>query len=135
MKKYIAELIGTFTLVFLGYSTFVFTASTIGVLVVIISALTFGFVLAGIYNTISKVSAGAHINPACYLRSLCSRQNESYRYSLLYNNSILGGLLGALGVYFIAMGNENYQLIYSLGENGFDPLSLGSYGIISAIIF
>ena len=92
-------------------------------MVVIISALTFGFVLAGVYNAISKVSR-AHINPAVTLGAFAADRMKATDIVFYIISQFLGGLLGALGVYLIAIGNENYQLIYGLGENGFGLLSL-----------
>lgn len=103
-------------------------------MVVIVSALTLGFVLAGVYNAISKVSR-AHINPAVTLGAFAADRMKSTDTVFYIISQFLGGLLGALVVYLIAIGNENYQLIYGLGGNSFGSLSLGSYGIISAIIF
>ena len=134
MKKYIAELIGTFTLVFLGCGAFVFTLSATGALVVVISALTFGFALAGIYNGIAKIS-GAHINPAVTLGAFAADRMKAKDTVFYIIAQFIGGLLGALGIYLIAIGNSSYELSYGLGENGFGTLSLGNYSMISAIIF
>lgn len=134
MKKYIAELIGTFAFVFIGCGAFVFNLRVAGASIILISALAFGFALAGIYSGISKIS-GAHINPAVTLGAFAADRMKAKDTVFYIVAQFLGGLLGALAVYLIAIGDVNYQLSYGLGQNGFDTQSLGGYGVVPAIIF
>ncbi len=60
MKKYVAEAIGTFTLVFFGCATVIFMKDEVGLLGV---ALAFGLSFAAMTYTFGHVS-GAHLNPA-----------------------------------------------------------------------
>ncbi len=63
MAKYIAELIGTFALVFAGTSAIVVNDITKGGISHVGVALTFGFVVMAMIYAVGDVS-GAHINPA-----------------------------------------------------------------------
>ncbi len=68
MKKYIAEMFGTFVLVFIGCGTVVFSATQVGNVGI---ALAFGLALTAMVYAIGPVS-GAHVNPAVTLGVLCS---------------------------------------------------------------
>ena len=60
MKKYVAEDIGTFTLVFFGCATVIFMKDEVGLLGV---ALAFGLTVVAMAYSIGHV-AGARLNPA-----------------------------------------------------------------------
>ena len=60
IKKYVAEAIGTFTLVFFGCATMIFMKDEVGLLGV---ALAFGLSFAAMAYTFGHVSE-AHLNPA-----------------------------------------------------------------------
>jgi aquaporin NIP len=63
MKKYIAEVIGTFALVFCGTGAIVINQQTGGVIGHAGIAATFGLIVAAMIYTIGDIS-GAHLNPA-----------------------------------------------------------------------
>ena len=63
MKKYFAELVGTFILVFFGCGTAVVAGDKVGILGI---SIAFGFALIGAAYGIGPIS-GCHINPAVSL--------------------------------------------------------------------
>jgi aquaporin NIP len=63
MKRYIAELTGTFALVFCGTGAIVINQQSGGVITHVGIAITFGFVVMGMIYALGNVS-GAHLNPA-----------------------------------------------------------------------
>lgn len=63
MKKYFAELIGTFALVFCGTGAIVINQETNGVITHAGIAITFGLIVAAMIYSLGNVS-GAHLNPA-----------------------------------------------------------------------
>ena len=63
MKKYIAELIGTFTLVFCGCGAIVTNEFSNGTVTHSGIALTFGLVVMSLIYAFGEIS-GAHFNPA-----------------------------------------------------------------------
>jgi aquaporin Z len=63
MKKYFAELIGTFALVFCGTGAIIINQETNGVITHAGVALTFGLVVAAMIYALGNIS-GAHLNPA-----------------------------------------------------------------------
>lgn len=66
MKKLLAELLGTFTLVFAGTGAIVINSASQGVITHAGIALVFGFVVLAMIHTFGDVS-GAHLNPAVTL--------------------------------------------------------------------
>lgn len=66
MKKLLAELLGTFTLVFAGTGAIVINAASAGAITHVGIALTFGLVVLAMIHTFGDVS-GAHFNPAVTL--------------------------------------------------------------------
>lgn len=63
MKKYFAEFIGTFALVFCGTGAIVINEETHGVITHAGIAITFGLIVAAMIYALGDVS-GAHLNPA-----------------------------------------------------------------------
>lgn len=63
MKKYIAEIIGTFALVFCGTGAIVINQQTGGAITHAGIAITFGLIVAAMIYSIGDIS-GAHLNPA-----------------------------------------------------------------------
>ena len=71
MKKYLAELVGTFVLTFLGCGTAVSLACGSDTASVVGTAIAFGLSVVAMAYTIGGIS-GCHINPAITLGVLCS---------------------------------------------------------------
>jgi aquaporin NIP len=75
MKKYIAEIIGTFTLVFCGTGAIVIDQTTGGAIGHLGIAMTFGLVVLAMIYSIGDIS-GAHLNPAVTLGFTLSKRME-----------------------------------------------------------
>lgn len=73
MKKYLAELIGTFALVFCGTGAIVINQESGGVVTHVGIAITFGLVVMSMVYAMGDVS-GAHINPAVSIAFTVSRK-------------------------------------------------------------
>lgn len=63
MRKYAAELIGTFAIVFCGTGAIVIDQQTDGTVTHAGIAITFGLIVMAMIYTLGNIS-GAHINPA-----------------------------------------------------------------------
>ena len=63
MKKYFAELIGTFAMIFCGTGAIIINHETQGVITHAGVALTFGLIVAAMIYALGNIS-GAHLNPA-----------------------------------------------------------------------
>ncbi len=114
MSSAIAELVGTFILVFTG--TAVVAAAVLlrptagpGIYDSLAVALAFGLALTAIVAAIGHVS-GAHVNPAITL-GLAATNKFPWQYVPFYVGAqLLGGILGAAGTW-IAYGSEARRLV------------------------
>src|SRR5215475_463918 len=98
MKRYIAEFIGTFVLVFGGCGSAVLAGDKIGFAGV---AFAFGLALLAMVYAIGPIS-GCHINPAVTLGVLLS-DKMNRRFALGYVVAqILGGIVAAAVLLIIA---------------------------------
>jgi aquaporin NIP len=96
MKKYLAEMFGTFALVFAGTGAVVIDEVTGGAVTHVGVALTFGLVVLAMIYTIGDVS-GAHLNPAVTL-GFCAARRMPFRLAAPYLLSQFAGALLASGL-------------------------------------
>jgi aquaporin Z len=136
--KLAAETIGTFWLVLGGCGSAIFTAKFhaghyplgIGFLGV---ALAFGFaVLVGVYafGTIS----GGHFNPAVTLGAALARRVEWKVLPAYWIVQVIGGLLAAVVIYFIATGKAGFSATGNMAANGYGEHSPGHYSLGAVIL-
>lgn len=131
MKKYLAELIGTFILVLFGCGTAVVGGEKVGYVGV---AFAFGFALIGAAYGIGPIS-GCHINPAVSL-GVWSAGRMTFRDMIGYwIGQFAGGILGAWVLSIIVSGAGGGHDPSKLGQNGWGPGYLGEYSMTSAIVF
>ena len=108
-KKYVAEFIGTFVLVFFGCGTAVMVGCDgAGYL---ITALAFGLVIVAMAYSIGNVS-GCHINPAVSIAMLISGKMSFKDFAGYLAGQFAGALAGAAALMLFA-GKES-----GLGANG-----------------
>jgi aquaporin Z len=133
MKKYFAELVGTFILVLFGVGTAVFAGDKVGIVGI---ALAFGLGLIGAAYGIGPIS-GCHINPAVSLGVWIAGRMKMLEMLGYWAGQFLGGLLGAWVIFSIAKGVDGgYSLAASgLGQNGWGAGYQGGYDMTSAIVF
>jgi len=139
MKAALAELIGTFTLVFVGTATAVFAGSGIlgtdGGMSILAIAFAFGFTLMVLVYAIGPIS-GCHVNPAVTIAMLVARKigvQDGIAYivtqiigAFLASVVLLGILSGVVGD--ASAGIAEYSLsVHGLGANDVPSfLSVGS---------
>jgi aquaporin Z len=142
MKKYIAEFIGTFTLVFLGCGSAVLAnlvvvgGEELGGVGLLGISFAFGFALIGMAYGIGPIS-GCHINPAVSLAVYTAGRMNGKELGNYIIAQLLGGIVGAAVLAVIVTGRlESYDLAVSgLGQNGWGKGYLGEYSTLSAIVF
>jgi aquaporin Z len=133
MKKYLAELVGTFILVLFGCGTAVVAGDKVGILGI---AFAFGLALIGAAYGIGPIS-GCHINPAVSLGVWVAGRLKLSDLAGYLVGQFLGGALAAWVVAIIASGVDGgYNLATSgLGQNGWGFGYQGGYNLTSAIVF
>jgi aquaporin Z len=132
MKKYLAEVVGTFVLVFGGVGSAVLAGSHIGYLGV---AFAFGLALLAMAYTIGPIS-GCHINPAVTVGVLIARKIGA-RDALFYIISqVIGAIIASGLILVIARGVvAGYDpSVAGMGANGFGEHSPGGYSLAAAFI-
>lgn len=133
MKKYVAELVGTFILVLFGVGTAVVAGSQVGIVGI---ALAFGFgQLAAIYG-VGPVS-GSHVNPAVSLGVYVAGRMSLKDMIGYWVAQFIGGILAAWVIYLIVSGvTGGYNVAVSgLGQDGWGSGYQGGYGVGSAFLF
>jgi len=130
-KKYVAEFIGTFVLVFMGCGSAVFLGISISGIVAI--AFAFGLSLLVMFYTIGGIS-GCHINPAVSI-SMLIRGKITAKDTVAYIIAqCAGAIVGAGVLYLVAIGSPSYSLANGLGQNGYAEASPGGYSLASAFV-
>lgn len=131
MKKYLAELFGTFALVFIGCGSAVIAGSHIGFLGI---AFAFGLVLLAMVYTIGPIS-GCHVNPAVTIGVLTAGK-ISVKDAIAYIVSqCIGAIIAAAILLAIATGKAGYSLaINGLGQNGYGAHSPDNYSLLACFI-
>jgi aquaporin Z len=133
VKKYVAELVGTFILVLFGVGTAVVAGSQVGIVGI---ALAFGFgQLAAIYG-VGPVS-GSHVNPAVSLGVFVAGRMNVKDLIGYWVAQFIGGILAAWVVLLIVTGvGGGYSVAVSgLGQDGWGPGYQGGYSTGSAFLF
>ncbi|MBP5774538.1 MAG: aquaporin [Clostridiales bacterium] len=117
LRKYVAECIGTFTLVLVGCGTAMLTGCDKwgGYLT---TAFAFGLVIVGMAYCVGNIS-GCHINPAVSLACLISGRMSGKDFGLYFVSQTIGAILGAACL----------KLIFGLGGITDATGGLGSNGL------
>ena len=132
MKKYVAEMIGTFVLVFGGCGSAVLAGDKIGFLGV---SLAFGLTLLTMAYAIGPIS-GCHINPAVTVGLFISKKMDSKDVAGYIGAQIIGGILAAALLLAIAKGvSGGYDpSLTGFAANGYGQHSPGHYNLLSAFL-
>ncbi|GHV32416.1 aquaporin Z [Bacteroidia bacterium] len=96
-QKFLAELIGTFTLVLGGCGTAVFAGGAVGFLGV---SLAFGLTIVAMAYGIGNIS-GAHLNPAVSVGVFCAGRMSAKDLGIYILAQVAGGILAAALMAFI----------------------------------
>jgi aquaporin Z len=131
MKKYWAELVGTFVLVLIGCGIAVIAGKFIGFLGI---SLAFGLAVLAMVYAIGSIS-GCHINPAITVAMLVAgkiKWKDAIGYIVF---QCIGAIIAAAILWAIAVGKADYSLVTNgLGQNGFGAQSPAGYSMIACFI-
>ena len=135
MKKFFAEVIGTFMLVFIGTGAVVFGNGTEGLGHLGI-ALSFGLSIVAAAYSIGTVS-GAHLNPAVSIAMFVNKRLSSKDLINYIAAQVVGAVLASATVLFL-LSNSGMSTA-SLGENalakGVTPFGGFLFEVIASFIF
>ena len=133
MKKYVAEFIGTFTLVLFGCGTAVVSGQAVGHLGI---AFAFGFALLAMCYGIGPVS-GCHVNPAVSLGVFAAGRMSGKDLGGYIVAQLLGGIAAAGVLAVIAKGLlAGYDVSANgLGQNGWGEGYQAGYALSSGVVF
>lgn len=132
MKRYVAELVGTFVLVFGGCGSAVLAGEHIGFLGV---SLAFGLTLLTMAYAIGPIS-GCHINPAVTIGLLVSKKIAARDVPGYIVAQIVGAILAAGVLLLILKGMPTgYDpAVAGFAANGYGEHSPGKFNMTSAFI-
>lgn len=125
MQKFVAEFIGTLTLVLFGCGAAVLGGDHVGQLGI---ALAFGFAIVAMAYGIGAIS-GCHVNPAVSLGAFIAGRMSAREMLLYWAAQFSGALVGA-GILASIAGVAS-----GLGHNGWGPGYLGEFSMQAALIF
>jgi aquaporin Z len=134
MKKYVAELIGTFWLVLGGCGSAVLAAAFpevgIGLLGV---SLAFGLTVLTMAYAIGHIS-GCHLNPAVSAGLCAGGRFPAKELPPYVIAQVLGAVLGAGALYLIASGKAGFDVSAGFASNGYGEHSPGGYSMVAALV-
>lgn len=135
MNKYLAESFGTFWLVLGGCGSAVLAAGFpdvgIGLLGV---SLAFGLTVLTMAFAIGHIS-GCHLNPAVTIGLWAGGRFDAKHVLPYIVSQVVGGLLAATVLYFIATGQSGFDVVASgFAANGYGEHSPGQYSMTAALL-
>ncbi|MEP9393082.1 aquaporin Z [Gordonia sp. VNQ95] len=144
ITKYLAELFGTFWLVFGGCGTAIYAAKQVaegddkGTLIQVGVgylgvATAFGLTVVTMAYALAHIS-GAHFNPAISLGAAVSGRLAWKDLPGYWIAQVAGGLLAGLMLFVIASGQPGWTATGSMAANGYGDHSPGHYTLASVII-
>ncbi len=132
MKVFVAELIGTLTLVLFGCGSAVLAAPEVGQLGI---SFAFGLAIVAMAYGIGPIS-GCHVNPAVSFGAFVAGRMTLKNMLTYWAAQFIGAVLGAGILYLIASGQTGYDVHSNgLGQNGWGTGYLGEFSLMSAFWF
>jgi aquaporin Z len=133
-RKYIAELIGTFVLVFIGCGSAVLAGAVpfgIGYLGI---AFAFGISVLAMVYAIGGIS-GCHINPAISIAMLIAGKMKAKDTVIYIVMQCIGAIIAAGVLLVIVTGQTGVTTpITNLGQNGYDSHSPLHYSMVAGLV-
>ncbi len=115
MKKYIAELIGTFALVFCGTGAIIINEVTDGVVSHVGIGITFGMIVTVMIYTFGSIS-GAHINPAVTIAFAVTDRFDKKQVVPYIVAQLIGAFLASVVLHLLFPTNQKLGLTEPFGD-------------------
>lgn len=134
MNRYLAELIGTFWLVFGGCGSAVLSAAfpELGIGFVGVS-LAFGLTVLTMAYAIGHIS-GCHLNPAVSIGLWAGGRFPASQLLPYIVAQVIGGLLAGAALYLIATGKAGFEVSAGFASNGYGEHSPAGYSLTAAFV-
>lgn len=133
-KRSAAELIGTFWLVLGGCGSAVLAATFANVGIGLLGvSLAFGLTVVTMAFAIGHIS-GCHLNPAVSIGLVAGGRFPAKELPAYIIAQVIGGVLAAAVLYFIASGTAGFDLSKGLAANGYGEHSPGAYSLAVAFV-
>ena len=134
MKKFGAEFIGTFWLVFGGCGSAVLAAAFPGLGIGLLGvSLAFGLTVVTMAYAIGHIS-GCHLNPAVSIGLWAGKRFSGKELLPYIVAQVVGAILAAAVLYVIASGKAGFDLGGGFAANGYAEHSPGGYSLVSALV-
>ena len=114
VRKFLAEFLGTFALIFAGTGAIVINAESGGAITHLGVALTFGLIVLAMIYTLGDVS-GAHMNPAVTVAFAAAGLFPFASVLLYISAQISGALLASLSLHFLFPQNATLGATLPIG--------------------
>jgi aquaporin Z len=133
-KRCVAELLGTFWLVFGGCGSAVLAAKfpEVGIGLVGVS-LAFGLTVVTMAYAVGYITGG-HFNPAITIGALAAGRIKGGDVAPYVISQVIGAVLAAWVLATIASGNGTDAIATGLAANGFGDHSPGGYNLTTALV-
>lgn len=105
MKKYVAELIGTFAIVFCGTGAIVIDQESNGSVTHVGIAMTFGLIVMAMIYALGDIS-GAHFNPAVSIAFVIAKKFELKQLLPYITSQLIGAIIASLVLKMLFPTNE-----------------------------
>lgn len=105
MKKYVAEFIGTFALVFCGTGAIIINEQTNGQVTHVGIAITFGLIVMAMIYALGNIS-GAHLNPAITIAFTLAKRFKLKQVLPYILAQLTGGIFASLVLKYLFPTNE-----------------------------
>jgi len=134
MKRYAAELVGTFWLVLGGCGSAVLAAGFPGLGIGFVGvSLAFGLTVLTMAYAIGHIS-GCHLNPAVSIGLWAAGRFNAKDLAPYIAAQVIGGIIAGGVLYLIASGSADFSLAGGFASNGYGEHSPGGYSIVAALI-
>lgn len=105
MRKYLAEIIGTFAMVFCGTGAIIINQESGGAITHVGVAITFGLIVAAMIYSIGDIS-GAHLNPAVTIAFWAAKVFPTKEIVPYITSQSVGALTASLTLKFLFPNND-----------------------------
>ena len=133
MKRYLAEMVGTMTLVLMGCGSAIFNGGCGTPAQVLMVAMAFGLSVVAMAYTIGGIS-GCHVNPAITLGCMLSGRMSSKDGLMYMLFQVIGAFIGST-ILYVLTSNIEFDYVTRTGANACLPGVGLAGGFIAELVF